>query len=81
MISTKWIGPEEQTCRELQTQFACHEDKKEPIRELGDLERVLFVCHESRLQMKLIALKTSLARQEISIVSLEVTHTCREIVE
>ena len=65
----------------FQTHFACHEDKKEPIRELENLGRVLFDGCKSRLGMKLVALKRSFARQKMSIVSLEVTHTYREIVK
>ena len=62
-------------------QFACHEDKEEPIRELGDLERVLFVRHKSRLRTKLAALRRSLARWKMSIVGLEMIRTHHEIVK
>ena len=65
----------------FQTQFACHEDKKEPIRELENLGRVLLDGHESCLRTKLVALKRSLARQKISIVSLEMIRTFREVVK
>ena len=64
-----------------QTQFVVHWDTREPIRELGSLERVLSNGRESRLRTTLVAFRRSLARYKVSIVGLEGTVTYREIVK
>ena len=57
VISTKWIGPKEQTCWELQSQFNCHEDNGNQSESLGILgESFLIVarvvCEQSLLLWK-----------------------------